>query len=98
MVPLVFAHLALIIYAIRGGLNAAEILSRTQGNILWFGFYATFVLASSLHAAIGLRSILFEWVGIKGIALKIATWAIALTLFLLGMRAVWAVTYGGSLT
>ena len=33
MVPLVFGHLGMIIYAVQGGLSTAEILSRTQGNV-----------------------------------------------------------------
>ena len=39
MAPLVLGHLAMMIYAVQGGLSAAEILGRTQGSILWFLFY-----------------------------------------------------------
>ena len=52
MGPLVLGHLAVMIYAIQGGLSSAEILSRTQGSIFWFVFYGTFVIAVSVHAAI----------------------------------------------
>src|SRR5262252_11113757 len=45
MVPLVLAHLAVIYYATRGGLSAAEILARTRGSIGWGAFYGLFVLA-----------------------------------------------------
>ena len=31
MAPLTIGHLAVMIYAVQGGLNVAEILSRTQG-------------------------------------------------------------------
>jgi len=65
MAPLVLMHIAVMIYAIQGGLSAAEILGRTQGSILWFAFYATFVFAVAVHAAIGLRTVLSEWAGIK---------------------------------
>lgn len=93
MAPLVLGHLAVMIYAVQGGLSAAEILSRTQGSLIWFAFYGTFVLAVSIHGAIGLRVIAFEWAGVKGIALDTLTWLIGLTLFALGARAVWAVTF-----
>ena len=45
MVPLVLGHLAVMIYAIQGGLSAAEILGRTKGSFFWFAFYGLFVLA-----------------------------------------------------
>ena len=87
----VAVHLATIIYAVRGGLTAAEILARTHGNVPWAVFYAVFVLAASLHAAIGLRSILAEWMGWRGDAAEVAVTAFALLLTITGLRAVWAV-------
>ena len=45
MAPLVLVHLAVMIYATQGGLDAAEILSRTQGSFFWGGLYGLFVLA-----------------------------------------------------
>lgn len=93
MAPLVLGHLALMIYAIKGGLSAAEILGRTQGSFLWFAFYGTFVFAVSVHGAIGLRTIAHEWGNLKGGALEVFMWATGIGLFALGARAVWAVTY-----
>ncbi len=93
MAPLVLGHLAMMIYAIQGGLTAAEILGRTQGSALWFLFYGAFVVAVSVHGAIGLRVIAHEWGGLKGAALDVLMWAVGLGLFTLGARAVWAVTY-----
>lgn len=93
MGPLVLGHLAVMIYAIQGGLSAAEILGRTQGSIIWFLFYGLFVLAVSVHGAIGLRSILSEWAGIRGPMLEVIMWCAGLVLFTLGARAVWAVTF-----
>lgn len=93
MAPLVLGHLAVMIYAVQGGLSAAEILGRTQGSILWFLFYGTFVVAVAIHAAIGVRTVLYEWAGVKGSVLTALTWAIGLALFMLGARAVWAVTF-----
>ena len=93
MAPLVLGHLAVMIYAIQGGLSTSEILSRTQGSFAWFLFYGTFVLAVSIHGAIGLRTIAYEWTNLKGITLEIFMWLAGLTLFILGARAVWAVTF-----
>lgn len=92
MAPLVLGHLAVMIYAVRGGLSAAEILSRTQGNVLWILFYGVFVLAVSIHAAIGLRVIVFEVLDLKGQALTIFSIAVFLFLLYLGAQAVYAVT------
>lgn len=92
MAPLVLGHLAVMVYAIQGGLSAAEILGRTQGSALWFLFYGSFVVAVSIHGAIGLRTVAHEWGGLKGIALEVFMWGVGLGLFALGARAVWAVT------
>ena len=40
MAPLVIGHIAVMIYAIQGGLTAAEILGRTQGSLLCRGHRA----------------------------------------------------------
>ena len=93
MAPLVLGHLAVMIYAIQGGLSAAEILGRTQGSLVWFLFYGTFVVAVAIHGAIGLRAIAHEWGDLKGVALDVFMWAVGLSLFVLGARAVWAVTF-----
>jgi fumarate reductase subunit C len=93
MAPLVLGHLAVMIYAIRGGLSAAEILGRTQGSVAWFAFYGIFVAAVSVHGAIGLRVVLHEWAGLRGAWLEAAMWVTGTVLFILGARAVWAVTF-----
>lgn len=93
MAPLVLGHLAVMIYAIQGGLSAAEILGRTQGSVIWFLFYGTFVVAVSAHGAIGLRTIAAEWGGLKAAPLEAFMWLVGLGLFALGARAVWAVTF-----
>ena len=51
----VTVHLATIIYAVRGGLTAAEILERLRGSYGWMLFYTLFVLAVAIHAPIGLK-------------------------------------------
>lgn len=84
----VLVHLATIIYAVRGGLTGAEILARTRGNAAWFAFYSLFVLAVTVHAPIGLRTVLGEWLGWRGRSRDIALLAFAMLLAWLGMRAV----------
>ena len=91
MAPLVLVHLAVMIYAVRGGLDAGEILARTQGSVLWGGFYGLFVIAVAIHAAIGLRVVVHEYLKVNGTALSVFTWATALVLLAMGGRAVAAV-------
>jgi len=93
MAPLVLGHIAVMIYAVQGGLTTDEILGRTQGYVLWFLFYGTFVVAVSIHGAIGIRTVLHEWCGIKGSLLSVVTIVLGVGLFALGARAVWAVTF-----
>lgn len=85
-------HLATIIYAVRGGLTAAEVLARTRGSLAWATFYALFVLAASAHGAIGLRTIAAEWLRWRGASANGAAALVALALAALGMRAIAAVT------
>jgi fumarate reductase subunit C len=87
----VVIHLATIIYAVRAGLNAGEILGRTRGNALFLAFYAVFVIAASMHAPIGLRNILHEWANWRGRSLDLAMFLVSLILLALGLRAAFAV-------
>ena len=87
----VVVHLVVIIYAMRGGLSAAEILGRTRGNVGWAAFYTVFVLATAVHAPIGFRAILMEWLGWRGRSLSVVVHLAAVALAVLGFRAVWAV-------
>jgi fumarate reductase subunit C len=89
----VAVHLATILYAVRGGLTAGEILARTHGNAAFFAFYALFVIAVAVHAPIGLRNVLREWTPWRGRSLDLALAVFALLLLALGLRAVFAV-YG----
>ncbi|WP_028241667.1 succinate dehydrogenase [Stutzerimonas azotifigens] len=84
----VLVHLATIIYAIHGGLSSAEILGRTQGNLAWLLFYASFVVAVALHMPIGLRNVLSEHLGWRGRSLDLAMLAVALVVLGLGAQAV----------
>lgn len=87
----VIVHLATMIYAVQGGLTAAEILGRTRGNAAWFAFYSLFVLAVTVHAPIGLRSVLGEWLGWRGKSRDLALLVFAMVLAWTGMKAVMAV-------
>jgi succinate dehydrogenase subunit C len=87
----VIVHLATILFAIRGGLNAGEILARTRGNIPFMAFYALFVVAVAIHAPIGLRNVFREWTPWHGRTLDAALFMFALLLLALGFRAVYAV-------
>lgn len=87
----VLVHLATLIYAVQGGLTAAEILARTRGNLAWLAFYTVFVLAVSVHAPIGLRAVLGEWFGWRGRSRDAALVLFAIALCALGLRAVMAV-------
>ena len=87
----VAVHLVLIVYAMRGGLSAAEILGRTRGNAAWLAFYSIFVLAAAVHAPIGLRNVCTEWLRWRGRSLDIALGLFAALLLAAGMRAVLSV-------
>jgi len=95
MVPLVIGHIAVMIYAVQGGLTVAEILARTQGSVAWFLFYGSFVVAVSVHGAIGVRVISFEWLGLRGRALTLFSWAVFAAFLGLGGKAVYSVTFAG---
>lgn len=87
----VAVHLATLVHAVRGGLSAAEILSRTQGNLPFALFYLVFVAAVAVHAPIGLARIAEEWLGWRGRTSMAAAGIFAFALLALGLRAVWAV-------
>lgn len=92
MAPLVLGHIAVMIYAVQGGLSTSEILGRTQGSLFWALFYGLFVLSVSVHAAIGIRTVLFEWAGLRGTVLDVFSWLICIGLMGLGLSSVHAVT------
>ena len=91
MVPLIIGHLAVIFWATRQGISAADILGRTRGSIGWGLYYFAFVLLASVHGAIGVRAIAMEWAGLKGRRLELLMWVFGLVLLALGLRAVYAV-------
>jgi len=84
----VTVHLVTIIYAVRGGLTAADIFARTRGSAGWLAFYTVFVLAVAVHAPIGLRPVLTEWLGWRGRTREWFVTAFGVLLAWMGMRAV----------
>ena len=87
----VLVHLVTIVYAVRNGLTASEILARTSGSVFWTAFYALFVAAVAVHAPIGLRNVLAETFAWRGRSLEAAMLVLALVLAFGGWRAVFAV-------
>jgi fumarate reductase subunit C len=91
MVPLVMVHVAVIFYAIRNGLSAADILGRTRGSMMWAAFYGAFVVAAAIHAPIGAHNVLVEWSPLSARRSGIFATILGFCLLLLGLRAVAAV-------
>ena len=91
LAPLVVVHLLLILIAVKNGLTAEEILSRTRGNELWAAFYSLFVVAAAVHAPLGLRNVLHEWTQLSRRGVELFCIAIFLLLLFAGLRAVVAV-------
>ena len=87
----VTVHLATILYAVRGGLTAGEVLARTRDNHWFFAFYVLFVLAVAVHAPVGLRNVIREWTPWQGRSLDIALALVAILLLAMGFRAAVAV-------
>jgi len=84
----VVVHLITIVIAVQGGLSAAEITARVAGNPAWTAFYAVFVIAISVHAPIGLRSVLAERTKLSARRVDLLCFIAAAMLFVLGIRVV----------
>lgn len=87
----VVTHLAVILYAVRGGLSAAEILGRTRGNWGFAAFYTVFVVACAIHVPAGIANIAEEWAGLGQRAALWLARGLAVVLLVAGLRAVIAV-------
>jgi fumarate reductase subunit C len=88
----VVVHLGVIIYAVRSGLSAAQLLGRTHGNFLFGALYSIFVIACAIHAPIGLASIADEVIGWPR---RNSIWLakiFGLVTLVMGLRAVYGVT------
>ena len=93
----VIVHIVTIVYAVRGGLSAIEIIERVQGNIGWFLFYIVFVFAAAIHAPLGLRTVLTEMTPLRGTVLDVVVVLLGLAIAILGWRAAFVLfAYGGT--
>jgi len=93
MVPLVLLHIAVICYASRKGMTAAEILACTHGSIVWASYYGLFVIAVSIHGAIGVRNVLCEWSPLDDRGAGWCAVLLGIVLALLGFHAVIALVF-----
>lgn len=89
LVLCVVVHLGGIIYAVRGGLTAAEILGRTRGNWGFGAFYTVFVVACAIHAPIGVANIVAETTGGRGPSSLVIASVLGLAILAMGLRAVY---------
>jgi fumarate reductase subunit C len=90
----VLVHLITIVLAVRGGLSAAEILGRLRASPWWLAFYLLFVASVAVHAPLGLRAIVAEWLGWRGRFLNAGIFTAGTVLLALGLRAI-AGLFGG---
>jgi fumarate reductase subunit C len=90
----VLVHIITVIYAVRGGLSAAEILGRTHGSWLFAAFYGVFVVACAVHVPIGLAAIASEWLGLRERTALVAAQIVGVAILLMGLRAVYGVVAG----
>jgi fumarate reductase subunit C len=97
MVPFIAAHLVLMFYATRHQLTAADILARTRGSVGWAAFYSAFVLLAAVHGAIGVRTVMADWVPSAERVRDAVMWGFGVLLAVLGLRAVAAVIWPGML-
>jgi fumarate reductase subunit C len=88
----VIIHLAVMVFAIHGGLSAAEILSRTQSSPLVGIFYGLFVIACAVHVPIGVAKIAEEWGAMSAGAAKRLSQVFAAVILITGFAAVWGVS------
>ncbi len=90
----VVVHIAVMIYAVRGGLSGGEILARTRGSLAFAAFYSVFVLACVVHVPIGLMRVCEEWLGLNRFLSVTVTKLFGITILFLGLRAVYGVYTG----
>ncbi len=83
----VLVHLGTLLYAVRGGLSAAEILARVQGHAGWAWFYGVFLAAAVIHGPLGVRTVLAETTALPAVARDALTVLFGVALAVLGARA-----------
>jgi fumarate reductase subunit C len=88
----VVVHLVTMVYAVRHGLSSEAIVARMNANPAWPAFYGLFVVAAAIHAPLGLRTVVDEWLGLQGGVVDAALGLFALLLLGGGLYAVHALT------
>jgi fumarate reductase subunit C len=86
----VVVHLATIVYAVRHGLSAQAIVARMHASAAWPAFYTVFVVAVAVHAPIGLRAVVDEWLHLRGASVDAVLALVAAGLLAGGLYAVFA--------
>jgi len=81
-----------MIYAVRHALTAGAIVARMQASVAWPAFYKLFVVAVAIHAPLGLRTIVDEWLGLRGPVVDVLLACAALVLLGGGLYAVASLT------
>jgi fumarate reductase subunit C len=89
----VLVHIAVVIYAVRGGLSGTEILARTRGNWGFGMFYVVFVVACAVHVPVGIANIAAEWLHWSERNTRILSMLAGAIILLMGLRAVMGVTF-----
>jgi fumarate reductase subunit C len=89
----VVVHIVTIVYAVRGGLTAAEMLSRTRGSVTFGAFYIVFLAACAVHVPIGLAAILEEWFRLPRSAARVVAAVFAALTFGFGVAAIEGVVF-----
>ena len=84
----VAVHVATMIYAVRHGLTADAIVARMHATAVWPTFYLVFVAAAAVHAPLGVRAVVDEWLGLRGRAVDAALVGFAFLLLGAGSYAV----------
>ena len=93
LVLCVIVHIGTMIYAVQLGLSTAAISARVSGNMAWLAFYSTFVVAVSIHAPIGIRTVLLEATELPHKRAGLLAMLFGLFILVLGLRAVFGL-YG----
>jgi succinate dehydrogenase subunit C len=88
----VVVHLATMIYAVRHGLTTQAIVARVHASAAWPAFYTLFVVAVAVHAPLGLRAIVDEWLGLRGPIVDVALGCFAFILLGGGLYAIASLT------
>jgi succinate dehydrogenase subunit C len=89
----VVVHIVTIVYAVRGGLTGAQILSRTRGSLGFGAFYIVFLAACAVHVPIGLAAILEEWFRLPRKGARIVAAMFAAIMFGFGVAAIEGVVF-----